>query len=209
MIKVLVADSYPLIREGLRSAISKTGDIVVVGEASTDGEVLARVQGEVDVVLLGIGGLAGCSLEVLQQLKFDRPNIPVLVLSTHSADLYGTRALRIGADGYLVKHESAMEVIGAIRTVACGQKYIDSLLAQELANCLRASLDQPLHKTLSQREFDVMLRIARGEANQEIATALALSPKTISTYRSHILTKLNLENDVQIARYALAHGLVD
>lgn len=210
MISVFIADSYPLIREGLRHVISTTGDIVVVGEASTDEEALAGVRGGgIDVVVLGLNGAGLCGFEILQQLMVERPDLPVLVLSTYPEDLYGTQALRMGADGYLVKNEKAKKVIKAIRTIARGQKYIGSCLAQQLAKTLYASPDRPLYEALSKREFDVMLRIARGERNQEVARALAISSKTVCTYRAHILAKLGLGNDVQIARYALAHGLVE
>jgi len=210
MINVLVADNHPLSREGLLHVIFKTGDIVVVGEASSGEDVFARVRGGGgEVVVLGLNGAGPDDFEVLRQLKIERPDLQVLVLSSYPEDLYGTRALRLGADGYLSKKESPQRVLEAIRTIARGQMYVGPCLAQQLAKTLHASLDRPLYEKLSEREYDVMRRIAQGSSTHEIAEALALSPKTVCTYRARILEKLSLKNDVQVARYALVHRLVD
>ena len=210
MIKILVADDHAVVREGLKRIIAETADLVVAGEACDGQEVLEKVQsGHWDVVLLDISMPGRGGLDVLRQLRTDKPRLPVLVLSMHSEDQYAMRALRIGAAGYLTKETAPEELVKAIRKVVTGGKYITPSLAEKLALSLTRDGEQPLHETLSEREYEVMCLIASGKSVTEISTELSLSVKTISTYRARILDKMNLKNNAELMHYAIHNRLVD
>jgi len=209
MIKVLVADDHPVVREGLKRVIEKDSGMFVAAEASTSQEVLDQVEGNpLDVVLLDINMPGRGGLEVLQQIKAYHPSLPVLVISMYSEDQYATRVLRAGAAGYLTKESAPSQLVKAIRKVVRGGKYVSPTLAEKLAIDLGTGAKLP-HETLSDREYQVLCMIASAKSVSEIADELSLSVKTISTYRTRILEKMDLGNNVELARYALKHGLVD
>ena len=210
MIKILIADDHPVVRKGLKEIIEETPDMVVGGEASNGQEVLENVRkSDYDVVLLDISMPGRSGLEILKELKSEKPELSVLILSIHPEEQYAVRALKAGASGYLTKESAQDELIAAIRKASTGRKYISSSLAEKLAFYLEIDTEKPLHETLSDREYEVMCMIASGKTIKEIAEELFLSVKTISTYRSRILEEMRMKSNVELTHYALKHGLVD
>ncbi|HSR68295.1 MAG TPA: response regulator transcription factor [Acidobacteriota bacterium] len=209
MIKVLVADDHPVVREGLKRIIEKDSAMLVAAEAGTSQEVLDRLVAQLpDVVLLDINMPGRGGLEVLQQIKLHYSSLPVLVVSMYPEDQYATRVLRAGAAGYLTKESAPSQLVNAIRKVVRGGKYVSPTLAEKLAIDLGTESKLP-HESLSDREYQVLCLLASAKTVSEIADELSLSIKTISTYRTRILEKMDLKNNVELARYALKHGLVD
>jgi DNA-binding NarL/FixJ family response regulator len=148
-------------------------------------------------------------LDILKQLRSERPNLPVLVLSMHSEDQYAMRVLKAGASGYLTKDSAADELVKAIRKVVSGGRYVSSFLAEKLALEIGADSNKLPHETLSDREFQVLRMIAAGKSVAEIAAELYLSPKTVSTYRARLLQKMNLGTNAELIHYAIQNHLID
>lgn len=209
MIRVLVADDHPVVREGLKRIIERDSAMLVAAEASTSQEVLDQLAANhLDVVLLDINMPGRGGLEVLQQINAHYPSLPVLVVSMYSEEQYATRVLRAGASGYLTKESAPSQLVKAIRKVVLGGRYVSPTLAEKLAIDLGTESMFP-HESLSNREYQVLCLLASAKTVSEIADELSLSVKTISTYRTRILEKMGLRNNVDLARYALKHGLVD
>ncbi|MDA8077849.1 MAG: response regulator transcription factor [Nitrospiraceae bacterium] len=210
MIKILIADDHAIVREGLKQILAETPDMIVADEASNGQELIAKMEkSEVDVVLLDISMPGRNGLEVLKQLKAERPRVSVLILSMYSEEQYAMRALRAGASGYLTKESAPDELIEAIRRVSKGRKYISPSVAEKLAVNLEPGTEKPPHEILSDREYQVMCMIASGKTVKEIGDELQLSVKTISTYRSRILEKLDLRNNAALTHYAIQNRLVE
>jgi two-component system invasion response regulator UvrY len=210
MIKILIADDHPVVRKGLKEIIEETPDMAVRGEASTGHEVLEKVRkGDFDIVVLDISMPGGNGLDILKQLKSEKPELSVLVLSMYPEEQYAVRVLRAGASGYLTKESAPEELIAAIRKASKGGKYISSSLAEKLAFDLEIDAERPLHETLSDREYQVMRMLASGKTAKEIAKELFLSVKTISTYRSRILEKMKMKSSAELIHYAIKHRLVE
>jgi DNA-binding NarL/FixJ family response regulator len=210
MIKVLIIDDHPIVRQGLRQVLKETSDIVVIGEAGNSSEALSEIaKNDCDVALLDISMPGRNGLDILRQLKIERPDLHLLILSTYPEEQYAVRALQDGADGYLTKASAPDELVAAIRKAAMGGKYVSSTLAEKLAFALDTNTQRPLHENLSDREFEVMCMIASGKTVKEIAAALSLSIKTISTYRARILEKTHMKNNAEITLYAVKQGLVN
>ncbi len=210
MIKILVADDHTIVREGLKQIVGEVGDMMVADEAGNGQEALQKIrEGNFDVVLLDISMPGRSGLEVLKDIRAERPKLPVLILSMHSEEQYAVRTLRAGASGYLTKASAPDELIGAIRKVSRGRKYVTASLAEKLALELDADSRKPPHELLSDREYQVMLMLASGKSVKEIADELCLSVKTISTYRSRILEKMNMKKNAELTLYAVQNGLVD
>ena len=210
MIRILIADDHALVREGLKQIVAETPDMVVAGEAASGQQALdLSLKNDWDVVLLDIGMPGRGGIEVLKQLKSEKPNLPVLVLSVYPEDQYAVRALRAGASGYVTKESAPKELIAAVRKVAQGGKYVSPSLAERLASDLGADAERPIHERLSDREYQVVLMLAAGKTVKEIAAELSLSVKTISTNRTRALNKTGLKNNAEIARYVAKHGLID
>jgi two-component system invasion response regulator UvrY len=210
MLKILIADDHPIVRRGLKQIIGETTDIVVSGEAADGLEVLTKVRvGEYDVVLMDISMPVKNGIDVLAQLKYERPKLPVLMLSMHPEEQYAVQALKAGASGYLTKESAPNELVGAIRKVSTGGKYVSASLAEKLAAIVQKGYEELPHQTLSERELHVMRLIASGKTVSEIAKELSLSVKTISTYRSRILEKMQMKNNAQLTRYAINNSLID
>jgi DNA-binding NarL/FixJ family response regulator len=210
MIRILIADDHPIVRAGLRQIILEAADMVVAAEASDGHEVLAKVrQADFDVVLLDltIPGLSG--LDVLKQVKSEKPNLRVLILSVHPEDQYAVRVLRAGAWGYVTKASAPEQLIAAIRKVHEGRRYVSPVLAEQLAEHLEPGAATMPHESLSDREYQVLCLLASGKTATEIADALALSVKTVSTYRSRILEKMGMRSNAELTHYAIQNGLVD
>ncbi len=209
--RILIADDHAVVRQGLRSILSEHPDLEVGGEATTAGEVLEMVREKDeawDLVLLDLSMPGGEGLETLTRLRSAAPELPVLVLSMHPEDQLAARLLKAGADGYLNKEAASDELVTALRRVLGGQKYVSPDLASHLASELGGEADRAPHEALSDREFQVLRLLAEGRSVSDIAEELTLSPKTVSTYRSRLLEKMEMENTAQLIRYALEHDLV-
>ena len=210
MLRVLIADDHPVFRRGLKQIIAETSDLVVADEAADGREALLKARtGDYDVVLLDISMPFKNGLDVLSQLKSERPTLPVLMLSMHPEEQYAVRALKTGASGYLTKESAPEELVAAIRKVSRGGKYVSASLAERLASMLDEDDKRLPHEALSNREYQVMLLIASGKSVSEIAQELSLSVKTVSTYRARILEKLRMTNNAELIRYATKNDLVD
>ena len=208
-IKILIADAHPIVRAGFKQVIADTPDMLVADEAGNGQEVLNLIgKKDYDLVLLDISMPGRSGLEILKDLKSEKPKLPVLILSIYPEEQYAVRALRAGASGYMTKASAANELIAAIRKISAGGKYISASLAEKLAFYLDGDATRPPHETLSDREYQVMLMIASGKTVTEIADELCLSVKTISTYRTHILEKMKMKNNAEITLYAVQNKLV-
>ena len=210
MIKILIADDHAIVREGLKRIVAETADMAVADEAISGHEVLEKVRNnEYDVVILDISMPGRGGVDILKQLKGQKPHLPILILSMHPEEQYAVRVLKAGAAGYLTKESAPDELITAIKRVSRGRKYVSPSLAEKLAFDLERDTERPYHETLSDREYQVLCMIASGKRVQEIAEELCLSVKTVSTYRSRILEKMKMKNNAELMRYAIKHGLVD
>jgi two-component system, NarL family, invasion response regulator UvrY len=208
-IKILIADDHPIVRAGFKQVISDMPDMLVADEAGNGQEVLQLIgKKDYDLVLLDISMPGRSGLEILKDLKSEKPKLPVLILSIYPEEQYAIRALRAGASGYMTKASAPNELILAIRKISEGGKYISASLAEKLAYYLDGDAAKPPHETLSDREYQVMLMIASGKTVTEIANELCLSVKTISTYRTHILEKMKMKNNAEITLYAVQNKLV-
>ena len=209
MIKVLIADDHTLVRKGLKQILLDAKDIQHVDEAKDGKETINKVnKQDYDLVVLDISLPGRSGIDVLKQLKCSKPGLPILILSMHPEEQYAVRALRAGAAGYLTKESAPDELINAIKKVAAGGKYITTSLAEKLAGEIGPDPEKLLHEILSDREYQVMCMIASGKTVKEIAEALSLSVKTISTHRARILKKMRMDNNAQLTHYAIKHGLV-
>jgi two-component system invasion response regulator UvrY len=210
MIRILIVDDHAILRRGLRALLSDAFATAEFGEASNAEQALEQLgEKEWDVALLDITLPGKSGLDLLKELKAARPRLPVLVLSVHPEDQFAVRALRAGAEGYMTKESAPEELVEAIRKILAGGRYVSPTLAEKLALNLRKDFTRPPHETLSDREHEVMCRIASGKTATEIAGELSLSVKTISTYRARILEKLGVKNGAEITRYAIRNGLVN
>jgi DNA-binding NarL/FixJ family response regulator len=210
MIKILIADDHPVVRQGLKQILSEEPDMGNLGEAQNSQEVLELVRKQDwDIVILDITMPGRGGLDVLKELKHERPKLPVLILSVHPEDQYAVRALRAHASGYMTKDSAPEELVKAIRKILGGGKYISSTLAERLAFDLESGTEKPLHETLSDREHQVMVMMTSGKTVSEIVEEMSLSVKTISTYRARILEKMRMKNNAELTHYAIKHGLVD
>jgi len=210
MIRIAIVDDHAIVRAGLRQFLSEQVDLRVSGEASSGREALDLVRaGEVDVMLMDLSLPDQSGVETLAAIKTRKPDLPVLILSGFPETHYATTLLRQGASGYLNKECDPEEIATAIRTVFRGRKYITPAVAELLAEGLGAPVDQAPHETLSERELQVFLRLARGETVGHIADGMSLSVKTVSTYRSRVLEKLALNTNSELTYYALKNGLIE
>jgi two-component system invasion response regulator UvrY len=209
MTKILVVDDHTVVRDGIKRMFDEQPGAVAFGEASTLHEAIKLVrEQDWDIVVLDLALGESSGLEVLQELKKLRPKLPVLILSMYAEEQYARRAFKAGASGYITKDCTRAELVGAITTVLHGRKYVSPTLAELLISDLERGTDQPPHETLSTREFEVMCLIASGKTVSEIANILALSVKTISTYRARILEKMGLKTNAAITHYAIQNKLV-
>jgi len=210
MIRIMIADDHAIVREGLKQILAETSDMVVAGEAANGQEVLEQTRkDDWDLVLLDIAMPGRGGIDILKQLRSEKPELPVLVLSMYPEEQYAVRALKAGAAGYLTKASAPDELIVAIRKVSQGGRYVSSSLAEKLAVYLGKDAEKPPHELLSDREYQVMVMIASGKTVKQIADELSLSVKTISTHRVRTLRKLGMNNNAEITYYAVKHGLVD
>jgi two-component system, NarL family, invasion response regulator UvrY len=208
--KILLTDDHAVVRQGLKLILADHFKRAVFGEARNATEAFARVAKEPwDVAVLDITMPGRSGLEVLKEIKRLRPKMPVLVLSMHPEDQFAVRMLRTGAAGYLTKESAAEELVGAIQKVVAGGRYISPSLAERMVSYLDIDLHKPPHERLSDREFLILRMIASGKTVGQIAKELALSVKTISTYRARVLEKMDMQNNAELTHYAVQKGLVE
>jgi len=210
MIRIIIADDHPIVRAGMKQIISEAVDMSVADEAGDGRQLLNKIRAEnFDVVILDISMPHIDGLDVLKQLKIEKPRLPVIILSIHPESQYALRVLKAGASGYVTKSSAPDELITAIRKVQRGGKYISPSVAEKLAFQLEADFEEMPHEVLSDREYQVLCMLASGKTVTEIAEALALSVKTVSTYRSRILEKMDMKNNAELIHYAVQNKLVD
>ena len=209
MIRVFLADDHGVVREGIRHLLEERNGLTVVAEAGTVPELLAELRKTpIDVLVLDIGMPGPGIVETLRQIQAIQPRARVLVLTAYPETDYAVRVLRAGAAGYLTKDRSLEQLIDAIRRVYRGGMYVSPSLGEALAARLGSAEREPTHGELSDREFQVLRGLAEGEPLKSIAQRLAVSPKTVTTYRTRIFQKLSLRTNAELVRYAIEHGLL-
>jgi len=211
MIRVMLADDHNIVREGLRRIIEESGDIQVIAEAEDGRQAIERIRSSVpDVVVVDISMPGIDGLELISLISTELPELPILVLTMHEEEQYVVRAISTGARGYVTKRSASEELVAAIRKVHAGGRYLTESAAESLAVRLARGKKglSPLD-SLSNREVQVLRRLALGQTNREIAEAYCLSIKTVDTYRSRLLKKLNLRNNADLSRFAIQTGLIE
>jgi DNA-binding NarL/FixJ family response regulator len=207
---VLVVDDHAIIRDGLRKILADTDDLIVSGEAASGQAALDKVrERNWDLLILDLSMPGKSGLELLKLIKAERPHLPVLIFSMHSEEQYAVRAIRAGAAGYLSKEGDAELLLPAIRKVVSGGFFINSKVAELLATDVSSTAHVMPHTLLSNREYEVFIRIVRGLTLTAISDEFSLSIKTVSTHKSHILFKMNLSSQADLVRYAVHHRLLD
>jgi DNA-binding NarL/FixJ family response regulator len=209
-IQILIADDHAIIRDGLKQIFSDTDDIVVAGEAANGNEALLKVrQRDWDAVVLDMSMPGKSGFDLIRQIKSEKPNLPILILSMHGEEQYALRALRAGASGYLTKESDSELLTAVIRKVAAGGVYVSAELAEQMARERMPNVEQKPHALLSEREYQVFMLIVGGQGLTAIADQLSLSVKTVSTHKTRILQKMGMTNATELVRYAIANDLVD
>jgi two-component system invasion response regulator UvrY len=207
--KFLIADDHAIVRKGLVQMLREEFPTSEIIEVANSNEVLDQVRKQIlDVILLDISMPGRSGIETLKQIRSEGIKAPVLMLSMHSEDQYAVRVLKAGASGFLNKESATEELLAAVHKVLSGRKYITAAVAEKLADTMGEYRNKPAHELLSDREMQVLQRIASGKTVSEIAEEISLSVNTISTYRTRILEKLNLNNNAELTRYALDNNLV-
>jgi two-component system, NarL family, invasion response regulator UvrY len=208
MIRILIADDHAIVRHGLKQIVEGSGEMRVVAEADSGIDALRKIREiECDVVLLDISMPDMSGIDVLKQIHAEKPQLPILILSIYSEDQYAMRLIKAGAAGYMTKESAPSEVVKALLRVAGGKKYISPVVAEILANDIGTAEEKLPHQILSDREYQIFLLLAAAKTVSEIADTLALSVKTVSTYRSRILEKMHLNNNLELMRYAIDNHL--
>lgn len=209
VIRVLLADDHAIVRAGLKEILAETGDITVAGEAASGQDVLARIRGdEYDVAVLDMSMPGRSGIELIRQVKDEKPKLRILVLTMHSEQQYAVRALKAGASGYLTKESAPEQLVSAIRRIAAGGAFVSPETAEQLALDVNKTAGGPPHTLLSDREFQVFELIVNGKSVTDIAHELALSVKTVSTHKTRILHKMGATSEAELVRYALEHKLL-
>jgi DNA-binding NarL/FixJ family response regulator len=209
-IRVAIADDHAIVREGLRRILAADRSIEVVGEAKDGHEVLGLVRaGGFDLLLLDLSMPGRSGIDLIRQVKAERPELRILVLSMHDEQQYAERAIRAGASGYLTKDTAAQQLVSAISKIASGGLFITPAVAEALAMGLQAPTEELPHKRLTDREYEILLLLAGGASISAIAERLHLSVKTVSTHKTHVLEKMNLVSLADLVRYAISHHLLE
>jgi two-component system invasion response regulator UvrY len=210
MAKILIADDHPLIRQGVKQTLAENPDLIVTDEAASGLQVLEKVRkGDFDVVILDLSMPGMSGIDVLKQIKKEKPGLASLILSRFSEEQYAIAAMKAGASGYVTKTTVVDELVDAVKKVLSGRKYISVSLAEKIAGELRVDGENPVGAILSDREREILRLIASGKTIGEIADQLCLSPTTISTYRFRLMRKMNLKSNAELTRYALEHDLIE
>ena len=209
MTKILIADDHPVVRAGLKELLSGAFGKLAFTEAKTAQETIEMASKEEwSLVILDVSMPGRSGIDILSDLKRDQPNLPVLVLSMHPEEQFARRALKAGASAYMTKETVPEELVKAVRKVLAGGRYVSASLAEKLASDLRQEPDRAPHEILSDREFQILQMIASGKTVTNIAEELALSVKTVSTYRARVLEKTGMRNNAELIRYAIENHLV-
>ena len=211
MIRILIADDHAILRAGLKHLLSEATDIVVAGEASSGSETMSLVrEADFDLLVLDMSMPGRSGIDLIRQIKAERPRLPILILSMHKEDIFAVRALRAGAAGYLCKDNAETQLEAAIRKVAGGGLYINQTVAERLAQEMVGGNTAVLpHTHLSDREYEVFRDIAAGLGVTEIGQRLNLSVKTVSTHKARIMQKMGFANTAELIQYAMRHQLID
>ena len=210
IIRIIIADDHAFLREGIKKTIQDEIDMKIVGEASNANEALSIIKElDPDVVIMDISMPGKSGLEVLKELKVMKKKYRILILSMHPEDRFAIRALKAGAAGYLTKESAPDELVKAIRTVLTGRKYVSKALAEKLADILSDDMDKLPHEQLSDREYEVFIKIASGKKATDIAAEISISVHTVNTYRARILEKLSMNSNVELTQYAMHNNLID
>jgi DNA-binding NarL/FixJ family response regulator len=210
MIRVVIADDHQILREGLSQLLLAAGDLDVVGEAGDGNEVLQRIRTlDFDVLLLDMSMPGRSGVELIRQVKAEKPKLRILVLSMHEEHQYAVRAIHAGASGYLTKESASAQLVAAIRKVAAGGAFISAEVAERLSLDAMPRGEGPLHATLSDREYQVFRFLVGGLSVTEIGSRLHLSAKTISTHKARLMEKLQIDNNAELVHYAVRHRLTD
>ncbi|HWP82731.1 MAG TPA: response regulator transcription factor [Bacteroidota bacterium] len=210
MIKIVIADDHPIVRHGMVELLAEESDLKVVGQAGTFGEIVDNLQRRsVDIIVLDLNMPGKHGLDAVKHIAAHFKRTKILVVSAYPEEQFAKRVLKDGASGFLSKDAAPSQLVNAIRKISLGGKYISPTAAEKIALESTGSFEERLHERLSDREFQVFLMIAGGKSVSEIGNALFLSPKTISTYRSRILSKLQLSSNADLTRYALEHKLIN
>ena len=209
MIRIVIADDHTIVREGLKHLLAAAADLSVVGEAQDGTQVLKRVrEDDFDVLLLDMSMPGKSGIELIKQVRSEKPKLRILVLSMHEESQYAVRALKAGASGYMTKESASAQLVDAIRKVAAGGVYISPAVGEQFALGAITQTAGPPHTALSDREYQVFEMLVAGKSGTEIAERLNLSVKTVSTHKAHVMQKMNMTNQSELIRYALNHGLL-
>jgi DNA-binding NarL/FixJ family response regulator len=210
MIRVLVVDDHAVVRRGLKHLFAESGDISVAGEATSAEEALEKIRrSRWDVAVIDINLPDRDGLELIEQARIANPKLPLLVLTMYAEEQFAVRAVRLGAAGYVTKESAPEELMQAVRKVASGGRYVSPSLGERLARLVYGDAEQLPHETLSSREFQVFRLLAAGRPVSAAAAELCLSVKTVSTYRTRILEKLDLKSNADLTLYAVRNRLID
>jgi two-component system, NarL family, invasion response regulator UvrY len=207
--KILICDDHKIVREGLKKILQPVHDISLIEEAKDGTEVLNLLSNVTfDIIIMDISLPGRSGLEILQSVKERWPAVNVLMLSMHPEEQYAIRALKLGASGYLTKDSASEELLFAIKKVAEGGKYISQSLGEDLVTALSSNNQSQKHDKLSSREFEIMIKLANGKSLGEIGTELFISSKTVSTYRSRIMEKMDFKKNTQLTKYCIENNLL-
>jgi DNA-binding NarL/FixJ family response regulator len=209
MIRIVIADDHAIVREGLKRIVSDAGDMQVIGEAADGNEVLRVVrEQEFDVLVQDLSMPGRSGMELIKRVKAERPALRILVLSMHEELQYAVRAIKSGASGYLTKESAPGQLVEAIRKIAAGGAFISAQVAEQLAlGAMPGAVQSAPHEVLTEREFEVFRQLVAGLSVTEVAAALNVSVKTVSTHKANLMQKLGVNNQTELVRYAIRHGL--
>jgi two-component system, NarL family, invasion response regulator UvrY len=206
---VLIADDHAMLRTGLRHYLEQDSAITAIGEAATGADTLQQLRdGQWDLVILDINMPDRSGIDILRHIRAGHPDTRVLVMSGFSEKQYAINVLRAGASGYLAKDQAPEEFMRAVHAVLAGRRFVSARLSEMLITALDEPADKPLHAALSEREFQILCKLAVGRSVSEIAQELFISVKTVSTYRARVLEKMHLDTNADLTAYALRNGLV-
>jgi len=211
MTRLVIADDHAIVREGLKGIVGRADGLAVVGEAADGTEVMARVRElDFDVLVLDLSMPGRSGMELIKLVKAEKPKLRILVLSMHQETQYAVRAIKSGASGYLTKESAPAQLEQAIRKIAGGGAYTSAeVAAQRALGAMPGAAAAAPHESLTDREFEVFRRLAAGASVTDIGAALNVSVKTVSTHKANAMAKLGLQNQSELVRYALKHGLIE
>jgi DNA-binding NarL/FixJ family response regulator len=210
MIRIVIADDHAIVREGLKRIITSAEDMAVVGEAADGAQVMQQVrESDFDVLVLDLSMPGRSGMELIKLVRGEKPKLRILVLSMHEELQYAVRAIKSGASGYLTKESAPVQLMQVLRKIAAGGAFISTDVAEQLALGSMLGASAAAHEKLTDREFEVFRLIAIGMSVTEIASRLNLSAKTISTHKANLMQKMNLQNQSELIRYAIKHGVTE